>query len=217
MQSSIYKLAAFDMDGTLLSRRSIFVVAEKTGLIDQVMKIINNDIYNYEKTIEIAKLLKGMSKNKFTEIVKTIPFNDGVEEVIKELKRKEIKTAIISAGYDLATSVVKEKLGIDYAISNKLCVDENGILTGEVELYNKNIVKRKGDCKSYSVCKRDALRDLCKIFNISLSETIAVGDGHIDIYMLKEAGLSFAYDAPPEVREVADIQIDNIKEILKYV
>jgi len=217
MTSSKYKLAAFDMDGTLLQRRSIFVVAEEIGLIDQVMKIINDDIYNYEKTIEIAKLLRGVSKNKFMNIVKTIPLNDGVREVIDELKRKGVKTAIISAGYNLASEIVKNKLGIDFVLSNRLKVDKNDVLTGEVEMYNKNIVRIKGHCRSYSICKSDALRDLCNRLNINIEETVAIGDGPVDIYMLKEAGLGFAYNAPLEVQKAADIKIDNILDVLDYI
>ena len=217
MTSSKYKLAAFDMDGTLLHKRSIFVVAEEIGIIDDVMRIIESDIFNFEKTMRIAKLLKGVKKDDFMRIVDTIPFHNGVEELIKELKRRGIKTAIISAGYNLASEVVKNKLGMDFALSNKLKVDKNGVLTGKVEIYNKNIVRVKNHCRSYSICKSDALRDLCNKLGISIDETLSIGDGPVDIYMLKKSGLSFAYRAPPEVQKVADIKIDNILDVLDYV
>jgi len=217
MTSSKYKLAAFDMDGTLLYKRSIFVVAEEIGIIDDVMRIIESDIFNFEKTMRIAKLLKGVKKDDFMRIVDTIPFHNGVEELIKELKRRGIKTAIISAGYNLASEVVKNKLGMDFALSNKLKVDKNGVLTGEVEMYNKNLVRLKNHCRSYSICKSDALRDLCNKLSIPVEETLSIGDGPVDIYMLKESGLSFAYKAPPEVQKAADIKIDNILDILDYI
>ena len=217
MTSSKYKLAAFDMDGTLLHKRSIFVVAEEIGIIDDVMRIIESDIFNFEKTMRIAKLLKGVKKDDFMRIVDTIPFHNGVEELIKELKRRGIKTAIISAGYNLASEVVKNKLGMDFALSNKLKVDKNGVLTGEVEMYNKNLVRLKNHCRSYSICKSDALRDLCNKLSIPVEETLSIGDGPVDIYMLKESGLSFAYKAPPEVQKAADIKIDNILDILDYI
>jgi len=151
------------------------------------------------------------------KIVDTIPFNDGVEELIEKLKEYGIKTAIISAGYNLASEVVKNKLGMDFALSNKLKVDKNGVLTGEVEIYNKNIVRRKNHCRSYSICKSDALRDLCNKLGISIDETLSIGDGPVDIYMLRESGLSFAYRAPPEVQKVTDIKIDNILDVLDYI
>ena len=217
MRSLKYRLAAFDMDGTLLQKRSIFVVAEKLGIIDKVMSIINSDVFNFEKTLEIARLLKGVKKDDFIKIVDSIPFHDGVEKLIRELKKQGIKTAIISAGYNLASDTVRKKLDIDFALSNKLRVDRNGFLTGETEMYNKNIVRIKNHCRSYSICKSDALRDLCMRLNINISETIAVGDGPVDIYMLRESGLGFAYRAPPEVQKAADIKIDNILDVLDYV
>jgi len=149
-----------------LQRRSIFVVAEEIGIIDKVMRIIDSDMFNFEKTLEIAKLLKGVKRNEFTSIVDKIPFHNGVEELIRELKKYGIKTAIISAGYNLASEIVKNKLGIDFVLSNRLKVDKNDVLTGEVEMYNKNIVRIKGHCRSYSICKSDALRDLCNRLNI---------------------------------------------------
>ena len=39
-----YKLIAFDMDGTLLNDRTIFVFAEKKGFKDVLLEIIDSNI-----------------------------------------------------------------------------------------------------------------------------------------------------------------------------
>ena len=64
-----FKLVLFDMDGTLLQRRTIFVLAEKKGFTDELLQIINSRIKSYEKSIEIAKLLRGMDKKDLLKSV----------------------------------------------------------------------------------------------------------------------------------------------------
>ena len=44
-----YKLAVFDMDGTLLKGRGIFVIAEKLGFYDQLIKLFKYDRNDFYK------------------------------------------------------------------------------------------------------------------------------------------------------------------------
>jgi phosphoserine phosphatase len=54
---SKYKLAMFDMDGTLLQGRGIFIIAKKKGLIEDLERVImNKNMEFYKKSIEVAKL-----------------------------------------------------------------------------------------------------------------------------------------------------------------
>ena len=39
-----YKLVMFDMDGTLLKGKGIFVIAEKLGFLDELLKFFPNPI-----------------------------------------------------------------------------------------------------------------------------------------------------------------------------
>ncbi len=186
---SKYKLVAFDMDGTLLQRRTIFVFAEKKGVMDDLLRIINSNVKeSYLKSIEIAKLLKDMNGKELLEIFRSITLQDHVESVIKELKKKGIKTAIITNSYQFVADDLKNRLGIDYAFANNLIIDK-GIVTGELILNNKDLTERFNRCKVHSICKGCVLEELCKKFDITLDETIAVGDGMIDICMLEKAGI----------------------------
>ena len=44
---------------------------------------------------------------------------------------------------------------------------------------------------------------------LTMSETLAVGDGANDLGMIEEAGLGVAYHAKPAVAEAADARIDH--------
>jgi phosphoserine phosphatase len=212
-----FKLAMFDMDGTLLNARTIFVFAEKKGFQDELTRLIKTqDLEFYEKSIEIAKSLKGMEKKELLEIFGNIPLHEHVESVISELNNKGIKTAIATDSYQFVADDLKERLGMDYAFANNLIMDD-GIVTGELEIHNRELKEDFDNSKIYSICKSCVLEDLCRDLNISADETVAVGDGKVDIGMLNKAGLGIAFNAPDEVQKHADIVVNNLREVLGHI
>jgi len=214
---SKFKLALFDLDGTLLKERAIFVFAEKKGFMGELRRLIyNTDMQFYKKSIEIAKSLKGLDSKELLEIFRELPLNNNVEKVISELKKRNIKTAIVTDGYQFVADELKQILNIDYAFANNLILD-NGIVTGELEISNKELIKDLIVNDIYSICKSCILDNLCKKLDISVEEVMAVGDGRVDICMIKKAGLGVAFNAPEVVQKHADISINNMNELLDYI
>ncbi|KYK21064.1 hypothetical protein AYK21_00885 [Thermoplasmatales archaeon SG8-52-2] len=212
-----FKLVMFDMDGTLLQDRGIFVIAEKMGFLDELIKNFNSKTFDfYKKSIDIAKLSKGLDKNEILEIFRSIKISKNAEKVIKELKKRKIKTAIATDSYKFLADDLKERLGIEYSFANNLII-ENNIITGELEIHNKDLKQDFFSGKIYSICKSCALENLCKELNINIEEAIAVGDGKVDIGMIKKAGLGIAYNAPEIVQKNADIVTDDLNTILDYI
>jgi len=211
-----YRLIIFDMDGTLLNGRTIFKIAEEKGFENKLNEIMKGKMVAYKKTIEIAKLLRCIEKDEFLEIFRKIPLNENAKYVVNELKKIGMKIAIATDSYQIAAMDLKNRLGIDYVFSNEIVIKGNH-LTGEIILNNKNPTKKFEGCKIHSICKRDILFQLCKDLKIGIEETIAVGDGKVDICMIKEAGLGIAFNAEEDVRKNADVSINNLTEILKYV
>jgi len=115
-----YKLVLFDMDGTLLDGRTINIFAEKKGFQNELINVFKSDKKFYEKTIEIAKLLKGFKKTELIKIFREIPLQKDVEKVIIELKKRKIKTAIITDSYQFVADDLRKRLGIDYIYANNL-------------------------------------------------------------------------------------------------
>ena len=92
---------------------------------------------------------------------------------------------------------------------------KDGHVTGEIKICNNE--PKFINCKQHSICKKEILNELCKKLGIRKEETIAVGDGEIDICMIKEAGLGIAFNGNEKVIKNADVKIENLAEILKYV
>lgn len=213
---SKFKLTVFDMDGTLLKDKGIFVIAEKKGFKDKLIDILRNDnLEFYKRSIEVAKILKGYNKKEFLEIFRTVPFQDNIKDIIKELRKKNIKTAIATDSYQFLADDLKQRLNIDYAFANNLLTD-NDIITGEIEIHNKNL-SEDFNGRIYSICKGDVLQQLCNILGITMNQVIAVGDGRVDIGMIKKAGLGIAFNALDEVKAHADIVTNDLEIILRYI
>ena len=213
---SKFKLAIFDMDGTLLKEKGIFVIAEKKGFKDKLINILRNDsIEFYKRSIEVAELLKGQKKNEFLDIFRTIPFQDNIKDILKELRQKQIKIAIATDSYQFFADDLKQRLNIDYAFANYLITNDD-IITGELVIHNKNLLKDFNG-RIYSICKSHVLEKLCTDLGIMVNEAIAVGDGKVDIGMIEKAGLGVAFNAPEEVQKYADIVTNDLRSILNYI
>src|SRR4029078_7328685 len=93
---------------------------------------------------------------------------------------------------------LQKQLGIDYVRTNDLEI-QNGLLTGRVkgEIIN---AKRKAQL----------LEEISAQENISLQQTIAVGDGANDLPMLAAAGLGIAFHAKPLVAPSARHKISTL-------
>ena len=205
----------FDMDGTLIDGRSIFVFSEKKGFKDKLLRSLQSDKEPYEKSIEIAQFLHGASSIELLEIFRKIPLHNNVEKVAQKLREKNVKTAVVTDSYQFIADDLKKRLHFDYAFANNLII-EQGIVTGKININNSSL-KRCETGVIYSICKGLVLDQLYTMLNITPAEVIAVGDGVVDIGMIKKAGLGIAYNASEQVQKNADIITNDLAVVLDYI
>ncbi len=205
------KLVVFDLDGTLIDCEAVDEFAKLVGKEKEVSELTHKAMVGemkFEESLkQRVKFLEGLEIEKVQEAVKSIPIMPGAAETVAQLRRQNIKTGVISGSFDIVTQHVKNELGLDYAISNQLVV-ENGKLTGEV---TGPIMDEDS--------KGRALEEIAKEAGVSLDECVAVGDGANDISMLNKAGISIAFNPKPVLKNVADVVIKkkDLSEVLAYV
>ncbi|MCF0182611.1 MAG: phosphoserine phosphatase SerB [Muribaculaceae bacterium] len=197
------RLICFDMDSTLIETECIDQLAERAGVGDKVRAItesaMRGEIDFKESFTQRVALLKGLDVSVMKEIAETLPITEGVDRLMRVLKRAGFKIAILSGGFTYFGNYLKSLFGIDYVYANELEVGDDGKLTGR---YLGDVVDGKR--------KAELLRLIAQVENVNIAQTIAVGDGANDLPMLQTAGLGIAFHAKPKVKATARQSISTI-------
>lgn len=200
------KLAAFDMDGTLLRGRFIDNCAREFGFTEQLKEIRSRDIDAATRTKQIAMLLKDRSIGDLLRVVRDIPIVEDAAEVIEELKNRGYVVGIITDSYQLIANYVKNCINADFALANRLEHVE-GKATGEVNIPFYYFYSRMGVQKP-TLGKSNAMHYICNEYKVDLPNTIAVGDSENDLDMLEVAGIGVSFCSSNEkLNKIADINI----------
>ena len=202
MYRRMRRLICFDMDSTLIETEVIDELAIRAGVGDQVKAIteaaMRGEIDFCESFRQRCALLKGLDVSVMQEIAENLPITEGVDRLMRILKKVGFKIAILSGGYTYFGNYLKQKYNIDYVYANELEV-ENGKLTGR---HVGDIVDGKR--------KAELLRLIAQVENVDIRQTVAVGDGANDLPMISIAGLGIAFHAKPKVKATAKQSISTI-------
>lgn len=180
------KLIVFDVESTLIQDQSLGHFLEKiegkVGPIDSETRFTNAHEHKIETLIENARVLKGIPISDFDKFGDILELNPGALELIRILKSMGFKIALLTSGFNFFTKKIFEAAGVDYAFSNTLKADENGVITGELE---EPIIT--------SDSKQEILEFVMNVEKIGLDQVIAVGDGSMGSHFIKNVGLSIAF------------------------
>ena len=202
MYRRMRRLICFDMDSTLIQTEVIDELAIRAGVGDQVKAItesaMRGEIDFCESFRQRCALLKGLDVSVMREIAENLPITEGVDRLMRILKKVGFKIAILSGGFTYFGNHLKQKYGIDYVYANELEV-EDGKLTGR---HVGDIVDGKR--------KAELLRLIAQVENVDIRQTVAVGDGANDLPMINIAGLGIAFHAKPKVKATAEQSISTI-------
>lgn len=196
------RLICFDMDSTLVGAECIDELAARAGVGEQVSAItasaMRGEIDFKESFTRRVALLKGLDESVMEDIARSLPLNEGLERMMKILKRVGYKTAILSGGFTYFGKYLQQRFGFDYVYANELEIVD-GKLTG-------NFVGEVVDGRR----KAELLRLLCQFEGIDVAQSVAVGDGANDLPMIGTAGLGIAYHAKPKVKQTAEQNLSTV-------
>ena len=210
-----FKLAAFDMDSTLINIECVDEIADAAGRKAEVAAIteaaMRGDITDYKESLrQRVALLKGVTVAHMEEVyTQRLQLNPGAEKLVAALQAAGLKVLLVSGGFTFFTDRIKARLGLDFARSNVLEVEAGptcGTLTGRM------VDQPWGDiCDGAE--KRRTLLEVASLMGITPAQCMAIGDGANDLPMMKACseagGLSVAYHAKPAVRAQAMVAINT--------
>ena len=213
-----FKLIAFDMDSTLINIECVDEIADAAGRKAEVAAIteaaMRGEITDYKDSLRRrVALLKGVTEAHMQQVYdQRLQLNPGAQALVQACKAAGLKVLLVSGGFTFFTDRIRDRLGIDFARSNVLEVQE-GVLTGRM------VDQPWGDiCDGAE--KRRTVLEVATLLGIAPAQCIAMGDGANDLPMMGVAGLSVAYHAKPAVREQAMVSIeqgglDRLLEVLR--
>lgn len=204
------KAVIFDLDGTLVRYRGVEfesswgAIAAAAGAKEESERLLaeflpRRDAYR-EWVAQDAALLAGFPVKRVTDHIFPPPYARGVKGAIKKL-RKKYTLGIISSGVDLVANYVKEDLGLDFALANRVLVKDNRF-TGEsklvVDLWNKDEVMRR----------------IASERGIPRAEICFVGDHVNDVPVMRIVGLAIAVNPKDEtLSQVASHVITDFSDL----
>ena len=205
-----FKLAIFDLDGTLTRERSIWEYIHKQlgkwyGFAEEYQKKFLAGQISYDRFCELdAEVWKGMKVEALSKVVQSVPFHSGVDDLIDYLRQKRLKLAMVSSGLSLLSNWVHQKYGFDYSVSNDL-LHEEGILTGKVKI------------QVYYDQKAVWVKKILEQFGVKPEEMIAIGDSRGDLELFRTAGFSVAFNSScTDLDQMATVcvQSGNLSDII---
>lgn len=208
--SQSFKLAVFDLDGTLTRERSIWEYIHKElgkwyGFAEDYQKQFLAGKISYERFCELdAQVWQGMTVEEIGQIAQRVPFHAGVEELIRYLKQKGLKLTVVSSGLSVLSDWVHQKYEFDYSVSNDL-LQEKGVLTGKVKI------------RVYFDQKAEWVKRILERFNVRSEEAVAIGDSKGDLDMFRMVGFSIAFNSTCEdLDRIASVCIpsQNLTDII---
>ncbi len=186
----------------MIEQECIDELAEALGLKEKVAAItkraMNGELDFAQSLKTRVKLLKGLNRKIIEEVRnERISLTSGGRVLVQTMKTYGAHTILISGGFTIFADYIGKRIGFTVIIANQLEFDGD-ILTGAVK---EPIID--------SSAKLAYLQNIAKQMNISLKDTLAVGDGANDLPMLKAAGFGVAMHAKPIVAKEANIRINH--------
>ncbi len=155
----------------------------------------------------------GLTLDVFQEVIDSVQEMLGARDTVRSFHEHGAITAIISGGFKALADRVQRSFQIQHALS--ACEYFFHPKTGRLEHWNLLPSDYGG--------KVHFIRALRSEYGIAKKECVFIGDAQNDVHVVKEVGLSIAFNAQPALRDVCTIMVDqepgneDFTEVAAYV
>ena len=191
-----------DMDSTIIGCECLDELADFAGKKAQVSliteKAMAGELLFEAALVQRVVMLAGLPLDALQACYDArVTLNEGAETFVRTMAKLGSHCALVSGGFTFFTRRVAAAAGF-HSHRAKVLDDNGATLTGTVA------VPILGKEAKLAALNEDAAR-----LGLSLSETLAIGDGANDLMMIEAAGLGIAFYAKPIVAARAAARIDH--------
>jgi phosphoserine phosphatase len=197
-----FRLVAFDMDSTVITIECIDELGDAAGRKPEIAAIteaaMRGELDFSESLRRRVALLTGVDQEALQRVYdEKLRLSPGAERLIAGCKAAGIRLLLVSGGFSFFTERLRDRLGLDYTLSNTLEL-RDGRITGRLvgEVVNAR-------------AKAERLREVARAIGARREQTLAIGDGANDLPLMAEAGMSVAFRGKPVARDFADFALDH--------
>jgi phosphoserine phosphatase len=195
------RLIAVDMDSTLIGIECVDEIGDMIGRKAEIAAItaraMRGEIDYAESLNRRLSLLAGLEIEALQRVYdERLRLSPGAEQLVAACRNHGVKLLLVSGGFSFFADRLKQRLGLDYTISNELELNA-GKLTGR-------LVGKVVDADA----KAGRFKDVAHALGAGREQTVAIGDGANDLKMMAEAGFSVAYRAKAVVKAKASCALD---------
>lgn len=212
MSTPRWKLACFDLDGTLV--RSISTgghIAGKLGHADAMADIEAAYAAGMATNTEVAALdarhYRGLTPSDVSRMLDDIPVIDGIAETVQWLRERGTPSVLCTLAWRFVGEVFAERYGFIASSGPVLRIGPDGAFTGEVE----------ADFTEHD--KLAFVNSICSARGIGMCDVFHVGDSRSDIPLFGAVGYSVALNASPLAAKSASVslEVDSLLEVLSVI
>ena len=201
-QSNRWRLACFDLDGTLTCGTTVSQhLADRLGQSERVAELERRyavgEISNSVVAEEQARSYRGIPLPQVVAKLSDIACIEGIDSTLAALREREINSLLCTVTWSFAAQEFRRRHGFIAVSGTEIGLDPGGVVTGEV----------KSNFDEWD--KLEFVRSYCKVNDVDLAECIAVGDSRSDIPLFEAVGFSVALNATPQAREAASVSLDT--------
>lgn len=213
-------LAVLDMDGTLLTKRTIDVLCNELGLTQKLLDIdkLSSQLEAWQVSAKIAQLFAGIHQSRLLHLFETIPTVPGIEEFVTFLKSIEFIPVIITDSYTFLARRLAQKIGIQTVKANEL-ETFRGLITGKLIMPMGWTQETMKTCRKAAICKLCAMKELIREYSIKNNRTLAVGDSLNDLCVIREAKIGVAFRPKDAclIREATVVINSDFYDLIKWL